>query len=103
MNKKQWNVMIGSAVVIMSFFIYLDSNHGFLFGDICDSPFRDTAFERLQSGEITQEEYHQIQQLDEFDVVCFVNGEIYEPFIWLFAMLIIVFNILSYLDTTRLR
>jgi hypothetical protein len=96
MNKIQWIVLSVGFFLLGAFFIQLDSNNGHLpygkVAKIVGNPctiIEDLLWERYQSGNITQDEWYEKQSsyddlpLSEYDVLCVVGGEMYEPFIYL--------------------
>ena len=88
MNTKQWNALGFTALVVMMLFVNLDLKQGNLFNNPCD--YMESLYrEQYDNGEITLEEYGAKRSrladlpLDKYDVMCAINGEIYEPFIYL--------------------
>jgi len=79
MNRKQWYALAIAFFVLMIFFIYLDSIY------YCDV--------------FSIEE----ETLSKADIFCVVNGEIYDPFIWLFGVLWIVFLICTWLQPKNME
>ncbi|TKJ17294.1 hypothetical protein CEE44_02040 [Candidatus Woesearchaeota archaeon B3_Woes] len=107
MNRKQWYVLAIVSFLLGNFFIYLDINNGFLplpsIGNPCNFEER-LLLEKYNAGEITIEEYREKikdGQLDKYDVTCILGGEMYEPFIYLFNLLWIVFLILAWLEPKK--
>lgn len=80
-------------------FINLDLRYG---GMPCGY-IEEAILELYTDGEITIEEYgemllEEIKLEDKYDVQCVVLGEIYEPFIYLFYALFVVFMILGFME-----
>ena len=80
MNKKQWLVLAWSFLIIGFMFIGLDRMNGMCL-----------------NAKISQ----MSQDLDLGDVWCVVNAEIYEPFIYLFYTLFVVFLICGGLEKEK--
>jgi len=78
MNKAQWNVLSVFSYVLMFIFIGLDSQY-----------YSCSNFALLENT------------LNSGDIWCIVSGEIYEPFIYLFFSLGIIFLILGWLESRR--
>ena len=76
MNKSQWFVLSWSCMIIGVIFIAIDS-----FSTRCINLISE--------------------QLSIYDVWCVVNAEIYEPFIYMFYMLFIVFMILGFMEKKK--
>ncbi len=120
MNRKQWYVLAIVCFLFGNFFIYLDLNNGFLYslpgefsetGNVCldmelsSLGIQKNLLEKLDNGEITQKEFNdkisEVETLDKYDVTCILGGEMYEPFIYLFNVLWIVFLILAWLEPKK--
>ena len=74
MNRKQWYALAIAFWVLMILFISIDLKYN------CDMFSVDD------------------NVLSKYDVWCVVNGEIYDPFIWLFGVLWITFLICAWLQ-----
>lgn len=73
MNKKQWITLSITFWILMFLFIGLDRINTCV----------------LDTGNLP---------LGEYDIWCIVNGEIYEPFIYLFFVLAIAFSICGFFE-----
>jgi len=120
MNKKQWYVLAIVSFLFGMFFIRLDLNNGFLYslpnnltktGNVCldmtftDLDIKQNLLDKHDKGEITwkelEEGFKEVETLDEYDIICLLGGEIYEPFIYLFNFLWPVFLILAWLEPKK--
>lgn len=77
MNRNQWFMLSIIFWTLMVLFIKIDTNFN------CDT-FSDTD-----------------EALDKYDIWCIVNSEIYDPFIWVFAILGITFFIGAWLEPQK--
>ena len=80
MNRKQWFVLAWSCMIIVIIFIGIDTMNNHCF-----------------NAEMSKMSF---EPADISDVWCVVNAEIYEPFIYLFYSLWIVFMICGFLEPT---
>ena len=76
MNKKQLYILAFGFMLIGVIFIYLDMSGAEC---LCSS-----------SSDIAE------QPLDIYDVYCVINSEMYDPFIWMFHLLWVLFIILAW-------
>lgn len=81
MDKKQLYVLSFGFLLIGMFFIFIDSDF-----NLCWLSFDSNVSEG---------------QLDIGDVYCVINSEMYDPFIWIFHFLWILFIILAWLEPKK--
>lgn len=82
MNQKQWLILAFSSMIIGTLFIGLDKIYSSCLNIIFNS-------------------YVPYEELNIYDVWCVVNAEKYEPFIYLFYLLFVVFSIISFLEPNK--